>query len=57
MVALPTRTLTMIVSTLSPKPSARDDKGLVVGWPEEHWASMDDLKALHEELVGKLNKL
>lgn len=47
----------MIVSTLSPKPSARDDKGLVVGWPEEHWASMDDLKALHEELVGKLNKL
>ncbi|KAI0036294.1 HIT-like protein [Vararia minispora EC-137] len=36
-----------------PKPSLTDDEGLVVGWPAKK-ADMDELKALHEELKGKL---
>ncbi|KAM5536933.1 hypothetical protein V8D89_009480 [Ganoderma adspersum] len=36
-----------------PKPTASDSEGLVVGWPTQK-PSMDDLKALHDELVKKL---
>ncbi|EIM86215.1 HIT-like protein [Stereum hirsutum FP-91666 SS1] len=36
-----------------PKPAASDDQGLVIGWPAQK-ISMDELKALHEELKGKL---
>lgn len=36
-----------------PKPTASDDQGLVIGWPAQK-ISMDELKALHEELKGKL---
>ncbi|KIJ58019.1 hypothetical protein HYDPIDRAFT_120085 [Hydnomerulius pinastri MD-312] len=36
-----------------PKPSASDNEGLVIGWPAQK-PSMDDLKAFHAELVGKL---
>lgn len=39
-----------------PKPSASDEEGLVVGWPAKKPA-VDELKALHEELVDRLNKL
>jgi diadenosine tetraphosphate (Ap4A) HIT family hydrolase len=36
-----------------PKPSESDSEGLVVGWPAQK-PSMEDLKALQEELKGKL---
>ncbi|PIL35049.1 hypothetical protein GSI_02836 [Ganoderma sinense ZZ0214-1] len=36
-----------------PKPAASDSEGLVIGWPTQK-PSMDDLKALHDELVKKL---
>ncbi|KAH7885004.1 HIT-like domain-containing protein [Phlebopus sp. FC_14] len=36
-----------------PKPSAGDTEGLVIGWPAKK-ANMDELKAYHAELVGKL---
>ncbi|KAL4080596.1 HIT-like domain-containing protein [Scleroderma citrinum] len=39
-----------------PKPSASDDAGLVIGWPASTPAK-DDLKALQEEILGKLSKL
>ena len=36
-----------------PKPAPSDEEGLVIGWPAKK-AQMDDLKALYEELKGKL---
>ena len=36
-----------------PKPSASDDEGLVIGWPAKE-TNMDELKALFEQLKGKL---
>ena len=36
-----------------PKPTVSDSEGLVIGWPTKK-ADMDDLKKLHEELLGKL---
>lgn len=34
-----------------PKPN--EEEGLIVGWPQQK-PNMDELKALHEELKGKL---
>ncbi|KAI6117102.1 HIT-like domain-containing protein [Pisolithus croceorrhizus] len=39
-----------------PKPSASDEEGLVIGWPAKK-PPMDELKALHEDLVDRLSKL
>ena len=36
-----------------PKPSASDEEGLVIGWPTKK-LPMDELKALHAELLQKL---
>lgn len=36
-----------------PKPSASEESGLVIGWPTQK-LSQDELKALHEEIKGKL---
>ena len=36
-----------------PKPAPGDAEGLVIGWPT-HKVSQDDLKSLHEEILGKL---
>ncbi|KZO96901.1 HIT-like protein [Calocera viscosa TUFC12733] len=36
-----------------PKPSESDSEGLVIGWPQSK-PSMDELKALAEEIKGKL---
>jgi hypothetical protein len=36
-----------------PKPSAGDEEGLVVGWPAKK-ADMDELKAFHADILGKL---
>jgi len=36
-----------------PKPAASDTEGLVIGWPQ-HKPTMDELKALAEELKSKL---
>ncbi|PCH40496.1 HIT-like protein [Wolfiporia cocos MD-104 SS10] len=36
-----------------PKPAATDTEGLVIGWPQQK-VEMDELKALHEELLAKL---
>ncbi|KZT69585.1 HIT-like protein [Daedalea quercina L-15889] len=36
-----------------PKPSATDEEGLVIGWPQQK-LSMEELSKLHEELKGKL---
>ena len=36
-----------------PKPAPGDDEGLVIGWPSQK-PSMDELKALHAELLTKL---
>ncbi|KAI6114506.1 hypothetical protein F5141DRAFT_1291213 [Pisolithus sp. B1] len=39
-----------------PKPSVSDEEGLVIGWPAKK-PPMDELKALHEDLVDRLSKL
>ncbi|PSR73735.1 hypothetical protein PHLCEN_2v10425 [Hermanssonia centrifuga] len=36
-----------------PKPSESNEEGLVIGWPT-HKVPMEDLKALQEEIIGKL---
>ena len=36
-----------------PKPSESNDEGLVIGWPT-HKVPQEDLKKLHEEILGKL---
>ncbi|TBU25122.1 HIT-like protein [Dichomitus squalens] len=36
-----------------PKPASGDAEGLVIGWPSQK-PSMDELKALHAELITKL---
>ncbi|KAF8635960.1 hypothetical protein AX15_000125 [Amanita polypyramis BW_CC] len=36
-----------------PKPSTSEQEGLVIGWPSQS-VSKDDLKKLHDQLVGKL---
>ncbi|KAI6163287.1 HIT-like protein [Pisolithus thermaeus] len=39
-----------------PKPSSSDEEGLVVGWPAKK-PPMDELRALHKDLVDRLSKL